>query len=283
MASIHDFRTWKKEGRAIPCLTAYDAPTARLLAEAGIPLLLVGDSVGNTVLGYRDTVPVTMDEMLHHARAVRRGAPDTFVVVDMPFLSYQVSDEEAVANAGRILKESGADAVKIEGGRPRVPTVERLVSAGIPVMGHLGLTPQSATLLGGFKVQGKNAKSAEALIEEAKALEEAGVFALVLECVPAEVAVEVTRALKIPTIGIGAGAGCDGQILVVNDLLGMEGGYRARFVRRYASLDEIITAAVVRYSEDVRDRRFPNDEESFHLSDKQRDEFERKRGRPETA
>ena len=277
MASIHDFQRWKREGKPFATLTAYDAPTARILAAAGIPLLLVGDSVGNTVLGYKNTVPVTMEEMLHHAKAVRRGAPDVFLVADMPFGSFQVTDDETVRNATRFLKEAGADAVKLEGGSARVSAVKRLIAAGIPVVGHLGLTPQSATILGGLKVQGRDAKAAALLVSEAKALEEAGCFSIVLECVPEQVAKAVTEALDVPTIGIGAGAQCDGQILVVNDLLGIEGGYRARFVRRYADLDEIIAGAVERYADDVRNRSFPAEGERFSMSSKERELFEENR------
>ncbi len=262
---IGDLAAWKRQGKRFAALTAYDAPSARILAAAGIPLILVGDSVGNVVLGYRDTAPVTMDEMLHHTRAVRRGAPGAFIVGDMPFLSYQVSDADAVANAGRFIKEGGADAVKLEGGRARASTVRALASAGVPVMGHLGLTPQSATLLGGHRLQAKDAESARRLLDDARLLCEAGIFALVLECVPEEVARAVTAAVPVPTIGIGAGPGCDGQILVLHDLLGIEGGYKARFVRRYAELEKTIGDAVRRFAADVERGDFPNAEESFPM------------------
>ncbi|MFQ5654400.1 MAG: 3-methyl-2-oxobutanoate hydroxymethyltransferase [Planctomycetota bacterium] len=262
---IEEFRRWKREGRRFVCLTAYDAVTARILEAAGVPMLLVGDSLGNVILGYRDTVPVGMEEMLHHAAAARRGAPSTFTVGDMPFLSYQVSSEEAVRNAGRFLKEGGMDAVKIEGGGERRETVSRLVEAGIPVMGHLGLTPQSATLLGGYRVQGTAAAAARRILQDAVALEQAGVFSLVLECVPRELAKEVTRRLSIPTIGIGAGPECDAQVLVLHDLLGLGGGFSPRFVRRYASLEDTMTEAVQAFCSDVSDGSFPGEKESFHM------------------
>ena len=261
--SIFDFRSFKEEGRKWVCLTAYDTPTAAMLAEAQVSMVLVGDSVGNVVLGEADTVGVTMETMLHHCLAVRRGAPHSFVVGDMPFLSYQVSMEEAIRNAGRFLKEAGADAVKLEGGGERTKTVEAIVGAGIPVVGHLGLTPQNATQLGGYRVQGTDADSARAIFDDACRLEEAGAFALVLECVPRELAERITEALSIPTIGIGAGSACDAQVLVFHDLVGLSGEFKPRFVRRYLQLDSTIEDALKRFVSDVSTGNFPTSEESF--------------------
>ncbi len=265
--SISEFARFKIEGQRFVCLTAYDAPTARILEAASVPMILVGDSVGNVVLGYRDTVPVTMEIMLHHTAAVRRGAPLTFVVADMPFGSFQISDEEAVRNAVRLVQESGADAVKVEGAGARISTIEQIVAAGIPVMGHLGLTPQNATQLGGFRVQGADAASAERLIADARALESAGVFSMVLECVPEEVAALVTERVSVPTVGIGAGRQCDGQVLVLHDLIGISSGYSPRFVRAYAAVEEQITHAVTAFSKDVADGSFPGDGEVFSMSE----------------
>lgn len=265
------FRKSVDGDRPFTVLTAYDAPTARIVARAGVAAILVGDSVGNVVLGYRDPVPVTLEEMIHHCRAVRRGAPDAFVVGDLPFLSYQVSDREAVANAGRLVKEGWVDAVKLEGGLERTSTVERIVSAGIPVMGHLGLTPQSATLLGGYRAQATTARSARDLIENAMALESAGCFSVVLECVPASVGAAVTDQLGISTIGIGAGVDCDGQVLVIHDLLGIGGGFEPKFVRRYAEVEEVMDQAVRRFVSDVANGEYPSEAESFSMkADQQR-------------
>src|ERR671919_1741345 len=219
MVTIRDLRDWKAEGRRFAMLTAYDFPTAQILEEAGIPVLLVGDSVANNVLGYENTIPVTMDEMLHHARAVSRGAKEALLVGDMPFMSYQTSVEEAIRNAGRFLKEGGMHAVKIEG--PRFELTETLVASGIPVMGHLGLTPQSVHAMGGYRVQAKTDEAAQRLLAEAQALEKSGIFSLVLEGIPSEVARRVTESVPVPTIGIGAGPHCDGQVLVITDLLGL--------------------------------------------------------------
>ena len=217
--TIHDLRAWKAEGRRWAMLTAYDFPTAQILDQAGIPVLLVGDSLGNNVLGYDTTLPVTMEEMLHHTRAVTRGATDALVIGDMPFLSYQVSIEEGIRNAGRFLKEGGAHAVKLEG--PQVELTHKLVELGIPVLGHIGLTPQSVHGMGGYKVQGRGEEAARRLADQAQSVEKAGAFGLVIEGVPAEVGREITAALRIPTIGIGAGPHCDAQVLVINDLLGI--------------------------------------------------------------
>lgn len=256
----------KRRGEKIVALTAYDALFARLLEGAGVDLILVGDSLGQVVLGYSSTLPVTLQEMIHHARAVRRGAPDTFLVLDLPFLSYQVSAEEAVRNAGQAVKETGVEAVKLEGGGPRVlKAVEALVEAGIPVMGHLGFTPQSVHVLGGPRVQGRGERERERLEREARALEAAGCFAVVLELVPGEVAREITAELAVPTIGIGAGPDCDGQILVLFDVLGLNPGFHPRFLKRFAHLDQEVRRAVEAYAAEVRGGTFPGPEHSFAL------------------
>ena len=260
-------RQKKINAEPIAMLTVYDAAFARLFDEAGIDMLLVGDSVGNTVLGYESTVPVTMEDMLHHARAVCRGTSHALVVVDLPFMSYQISVEEAMRNAGRILKETAAVAVKLEGGKEIAPAVKAMTSAGIPVVGHLGLTPQSVNQLGGFKVQGKDMAAAQALIDNARVIEEAGAFSLVLECIPAQLAAKVTQALSIPTIGIGGGSSCDGQVLVMHDLLGLLPGFTPKFVKTYRNLHTEVTAAVREYIDDVKNRRFPGAEHSFTIAD----------------
>jgi len=250
----------------ITCLTAYDYPTARLLDEAGVDILLVGDSLGMVVLGYENTLPVTMEEMLHHTRAVRRGTRRALVVADMPYGSYHTELEESLRNAVRFVKEAGAEAVKLEGGEKRLELIARLVEAEIPVMGHIGLTPQSVHTLGGFKVQGKTVEAAEQLLRDAQSVEAAGAFAIVLESVPRELAARITQQLRIPTIGIGAGPECDGQVLVFHDLVGLTQGTVPKFARRYANLAEVIARAAGEYCEDVRSGRFPSDEQSFHLS-----------------
>jgi len=253
----------KGRGEPIAVLTAYDFPTARLADEAGAEILLVGDSLGMVVLGYESALPVTMADMLHHVRAVSRARPAALVVADMPFMSYQASVEEAVRNAGRFVQESGADAVKLEGGERVAAAVRRIVEIGIPVMGHLGLTPQSLLAFGGYKVQGKGEGEAERLIGEAQLLEQCGCFSMVLEGIPAALGESVTRAVGIPTIGIGAGAACDGQVLVSHDLLGLTQGRVPKFVRRYADLSGTMRDAFARYVADVKARRFPADEESY--------------------
>ncbi|MGK2855700.1 MAG: 3-methyl-2-oxobutanoate hydroxymethyltransferase [Thermoanaerobaculia bacterium] len=257
-----------KGSRRIGMLTAYDYPSARLVDMAGADITLVGDSLGMVVLGYPDTLSVTMDDMLHHTRAVVRGTQSALVVGDMPYLSYHVSIEESVRNAGAFIR-AGAQAVKVEGGKPsRIRVIEAIRDAEIPVMGHIGLTPQSVNDLGGFKVQGKDADAARRLIDEAAALEEAGCFSLVLECGPAEIAAYITESVRIPTIGIGAGPACDGQVLVYHDILGLFNGFKPKFVRRYASLEGEIVAALSHYLDDVREGRFPDVEtESFHVAD----------------
>jgi 3-methyl-2-oxobutanoate hydroxymethyltransferase len=260
--TVRDIRAFKERGERFAMLTAYDAPSARLLDEAGIPLILVGDSLGMVVLGYSSTVPVTVDEMVHHTAAVSRGAENAMVVGDMPFMSYQASVSEGMRNAGRLLKEGGANAVKLEGGRRTVELVARLVEAGVPVMGHLGLTPQSVNQLGGYRVQGRG-EEAQRILQEAKDLEAAGVFSLVLEAVPSDLASEVTQSLEIPTIGIGAGPGCDGQVLVWHDILVLTPGRTPRFVKRYAALGDEIRAAARSFAEEVAEGVYPGPEHSY--------------------
>jgi len=250
----------------ITCLTAYDYPTARLLDEAGVDVILVGDSLGMVVLGQESTLAVTIDEMLHHTRAVRRGTRRALVVADMPYGSYHTDLSESLHNAMRFVKEAGAEAVKVEGGERRLELISRLTEAEIPVMGHVGLTPQSVNALGGYRVQGKTADAAEQLIRDARAVEAAGAFAVVLEAVPRELAAQITRELHIPTIGIGAGPDCDGQILVVHDLLGLTFGQTPKFAREYANVREIISKAVREYCDDVREGGFPSDGESYHVA-----------------
>jgi 3-methyl-2-oxobutanoate hydroxymethyltransferase len=261
VTTINDLARWKREGRRFPMLTAYDFATAQILDEAGIPVLLVGDSVANNVLGYETTLPVTMDEMLHHARAVSRGAKEALLVGDMPFMSYQASTEDAVSNAGRFLKEGGMHAVKIEG--PRFELAETLAASGIPVMGHLGLTPQSVHAMGGYRVQAKTDETAERLLAAAQQLDKSGIFSLVLEGIPTEVARRVTESINAPTIGIGAGPQCDGQVLVINDMLGIGGGKYPKFVKPYANLREDITRAARAFADDVESGTFPDEDHSY--------------------
>ena len=261
--SVRTFRLMKAERRKIVFLTAYDWMLARYLAESGVDGILVGDSVGQVFAGHATTIPVTLDEMIYHARAARRGAPETFLAVDMPFLSFQVSPEETLRNAGRILKETGAEAVKLEGGRRIAETVHRLVESGIPVMGHLGLTPQSVHAFGGYGLRAAEDREAGELVEDARALSDAGAFAIVLEKIPRALASRVTVNVAAPTIGIGAGAGTDGQILVTYDLLGLTPDFRPRFVRRYAELDRTVGDALARFVEDVRAGGFLGDAESW--------------------
>ncbi|HEX8853188.1 MAG TPA: 3-methyl-2-oxobutanoate hydroxymethyltransferase [Pyrinomonadaceae bacterium] len=258
-------RASKQRGERLVCLTAYDYPTARIVDEAGTDIILVGDSVGNVVLGYGNTVPVSLEEILRHTRAVRRGVYRALLVSDMPYGSYHTGADDAVRNALRLIKEGGAEAVKLEGGRTRASLVKRLVDEEIPVMGHIGLTPQSVNKLGGFRVQGKTAEAARAIIDDARALEEAGAFAIVLEVVPREIARLVTEAVGIPTIGIGAGPHCDIQVVVLHDLLGLSFGKLPRFVRQYANLHQTMTDAISRFAEDVRSGAYPSDAESYGL------------------
>ncbi len=269
--SVTSLRQKKERGQPITMLTAYDYPTALAEDLAGVDVILVGDSLGMVVLGYPNTLPVTMDDMLHHCRAVARAARYALLIGDMPFLSYQVSVEEAVRNAGRFLQEGGMDAVKLEGGRERLEAVRAIVAAGIPVMGHLGLTPQSVHQLGGFRPQGRTAAAAKRLLEDALWLEEAGCFSLVLESVPARLAQFISKRLSIPTIGIGAGLGCDGQVLVTHDMLGLFERFTPRFVKKYANLHAEMQRAFRAYIEDVQSRAFPAEEHSVDMPD---DEWE---------
>ncbi|MEE4242666.1 MAG: 3-methyl-2-oxobutanoate hydroxymethyltransferase [Desulfopila sp.] len=261
--TVKEIATMKAGGQRITMLTAYDAAMARLFHSCGVDILLVGDSLGMVMLGYDSTVPVTMDEMLHHCKAVRRGAPGAFIVGDMPFGSYQVEVEEAVRNGIRFLKQGGVDAVKLEGGLEVCPIVAALVRAGVPVMGHIGLTPQTASQMGGYKVQGRDEESALRLLQEARALEEAGAFSLVLECIPDQLAQVLSDSIAIATIGIGAGAGCDGQVLVGHDLLGMFPKFTPSFVKKYADLAPQIEEAVKQYIVEVQGGTFPDEAHSF--------------------
>jgi 3-methyl-2-oxobutanoate hydroxymethyltransferase len=258
-----DIKKMKMTGEKISVLTAYDYAMATILDECNIDIILVGDSLGNVVLGYDTTLPVTMEDMLHHTKAVTRAAHNALIVADMPFLSYQVSIEAAINNAGRFLKEAGAQAVKLEGGIEFAETVRKMTSSGIPVMAHLGLTPQSIHQIGGFKVQGKKEDAARKIIEDAIIMEEAGAFSMVLECIPESLAVEITKAVSIPTIGIGAGIHCDGQVLVINDLLGMNEKFTPKHVKKYASLNSEIKKAVKTYITEVKHGEFPDSEHSF--------------------
>ena len=269
--SVPDIQSRKSFSAGVPetkdkitCVTAYDCPTARLLDEAGVDIILVGDSVGMAVLGYESTLPVTLEDMLHHVRAVRRGTRRALLVADMPYGSFHVSIEDSVRNAMRLVKDGGAEAVKLEGGERRLELIHRLVEAEIPVMGHVGLTPQSINAMGGFHVQGQSAEAARQVERDARAVEAAGAFAVVLESMPRELAAGITRELRIPTIGIGAGPDCDGQVLVFHDLVGLTEGYTPKFVRRYADLAAEITRAVTEYCGDVRSGKFPSDAESYH-------------------
>ncbi len=264
-----DVQTMKREGKRIAMLTAYDYPMALLEDRAGIEIILVGDSLGMTVLGYENTVPVTMEEMIHHTKAVTRGAKYALVIGDMPFMSYNASERDAILNAGRFMKEGGADAVKLEGGASVKETVKAIVKAGIPVMGHIGLTPQTISMLGGFKVQGKDAQAAQKIIDDALSLEDAGAFSVLLEAVPAPIAKRVTERLNVPTIGIGAGVHCDGQVLVVHDMLGLFDRFTPKFAKRYVNLSEPMLKAFDSYREEVLKGTFPTDQHSFHIDEKE--------------
>jgi 3-methyl-2-oxobutanoate hydroxymethyltransferase len=263
--SAPSLRLSKQRGERLVCLTAYDYPTARIVDEAGIDIILVGDSLGNVVLGYGNTVPVTLEEILIHLKAVRRAVQRALLVADMPYGTFHTGDDDAVRNALRLVKEGGAEAIKLEGGHKRVHLVKRLVDEEISVMGHIGLTPQSINQLGAYRVQGKTATAAQQLIDDAKAMEDAGAFAVVLEVVPREIAQMITESISIPTIGIGAGVHCDIQVLVLHDMLGLGFGKQARFVRPYANLREVMTDAVTRYAEDVRNGTYPSEAESYAL------------------
>ncbi|MEK6197945.1 MAG: 3-methyl-2-oxobutanoate hydroxymethyltransferase [Desulfobacterales bacterium] len=263
--TIQDILTMKKNGEKVSMLTAYDASFAGIIDATGIEMVLVGDSLGMVLLGYNSTVPVTMEEMLHHCRAASKGVKRALLVGDMPFMSYQVSESEAITNAGRFLKEAGCDAVKLEGGTEVCDTVKAMVRAGISVMGHIGLTPQTASQLGGYKVQGKDADSARKLLQSGRDLEAAGAFSIVLECIPAELAEVITKAVSIPTIGIGAGKHCDGQVLVTHDMVGMFEKFTPSFVKQYVNLAPQIKEAVATYFEEVKNGSFPSEEHSFNM------------------
>ena len=265
--TVQTFKEAKNNHTKLAMLTAYDYSTAKLQDEAGIHGILVGDSLGNVILGYEDTISVTMEDMIHHGAAVARGAKNALVVVDMPFMSYQTSVYDAVVNAGRLMKEGRANAVKLEGGVSVCPQIKAITDAGIPVMAHLGLTPQSINAFGGFKVQGKNEAAARKLIDDAKAVEEAGAFALVLECVPAKLAKIISEQLTIPTIGIGAGAGCDGQILVYQDMLGMFTDFKPKFVKHFANVGEIMTEAFKTFDQEVKEGVFPAQEHTYKIDE----------------
>ena len=263
--TIREFKGMKRRGERIPMLTAYDSTSARIVEAAGIPLILVGDSLGQWLMGYDTTLPVTMDDMLHHVKSVVRSTKTAHVVADMPFMSYQADVNDALRNAGRMLQEGGAQSVKLEGGATIVETVRQIVAAGIPVMGHVGFTPQSFNQLGGYRIQGKSSKAGTTLLEDAQALERAGAYSIVLEMVPSQLAAMVTERLSIPTIGIAAGVHCDGQVQVFHDLLGLLEDFVPKHARRYANLAETIKAAVSEYAGDVRSQSYPSDDESHHM------------------
>ncbi|KUO51511.1 MAG: 3-methyl-2-oxobutanoate hydroxymethyltransferase [Desulfitibacter sp. BRH_c19] len=267
--TIHTLMEKKAKGEKITFITAYDFPTAAIEDKVGIDIILVGDSLGMCVYGFDSTLPVTMDMMVNHSKAVRKGAPNCFVIGDMPYMSYQISVEQAVANAGRLMQETGVDGVKLEGGLEMVDTIRAITKAGIPVMGHLGLTPQSVSMLGGFKAQGREVGAALKLIEEAKALEEAGCVSILLEAIPAEVGQIITERANIPILSIGAGPSCDGQVLVVHDLLGFFGGHVAKFVKQYANMNEYIEKALLEYKEDVEKGTFPAPEHCYKINDEE--------------
>ena len=271
--SILDLQQKKDDGEPISMVTAYDLSSARLADRAGMDMILVGDSLGMVMLGYKTTVPVTMDEMVHHSKAVGRGAKRAFLVGDLPFMSYQADKAEALRNAGRLLKEGYMDAVKLEGGGQDTATIRAMVAAGIPVMGHVGLTPQSISQLGGYRIQGRTAESARRLLDDALALEEAGCFAIVLELVPAPVAQIVSRRLAVPTIGIGAGAACDGQVLVYHDMLGLFESFHPRFVKRYAELGPVIQSALEEYRREVSARTFPTESHTYDMPETELEAF----------
>ena len=267
--TITDLLNKKKENKPITMLTAYDFPLASIIDEAGVDMILVGDSVGMVVLGYENTLPVTMDDMLHHCKAVARGTKYAFLVGDMPFMSYQVSPEEAIRNAGRFIKEGNCDAVKLEGGIEVIDQIKAILKAGIPVMSHIGLTPQSATQLGGFKVQGKTAVSAEKIIDDAIGLEKVGCFGIILECIPDKISKIITSKVKIPTIGIGAGIHCDGQVLVTHDILGLYKKFTPKFAKKYADVFLQIKKAAEQYKAEVEERKFPRKEHCFSIDDEE--------------
>lgn len=265
--TVATFQKMKEEGQKISMLTAYDYSTAKVVDNAGVNSILVGDSLGMVMLGYEDTIPVTVEDMIHHGRAVTRGAQNALVVIDMPFMSYEVSVEQAVQNAGRIMKETQANAVKLEGGSRVAPQIKAITKAGIPVCAHIGMTPQSVNSYGGFKVQGKSIEAAQAVIDDAFAVQEAGAFAVVIECVPAKLAKLISEKLTIPTIGIGAGAGCDGQVLVYQDMLALFSDFKPKFVKHFAQLGDAMTEAFKTYDEEVKAGTFPAEEHTFKIDD----------------
>lgn len=274
--TITDLRSKKRTGQKITMLTAYDYPMARLIDNAGIDIVLVGDSLGMVGLGYDSTVPVTMDEMIHHCKAVRRGTKYAFLIGDMPFMSYQVSKEDAVRNAGRFMKEAGCDAVKLEGGYEVFEVTKAIVDAGIPVLGHIGLTPQTISKLGGFRIQGKDAAAAKKIIREALRLQDAGCFGVVLECVPDKLAKIITEKLEIFTIGIGGGPYCDGQVLVTNDMVGLFDRFVPKFVKQYVKLSDVISKAIEKYKDEVEKSVFPDPEHSFSMKEEELKKLKKK-------
>lgn len=265
--TVNTFKEAKKNGEKLTMLTAYDYSTAKLIDEAGVNSILVGDSLGNVILGYEDTVSVTVDDMIHHGAAVSRGAKNALVVIDLPFMSYQTSVYDALVNAGRLMKEGRANAVKLEGGKEVCPQIKAITDAGIPVCAHLGMTPQSINAFGGFKVQCKTEETARKLIEDAKAVEEAGAFAVVLECVPTKLAEMITKQINIPTIGIGAGAGCDGQVLVYQDMLGMFSDFSPKFVKKFANVGDVMKEAFKKYIEEVANGTFPEEKHGYKIDE----------------
>jgi len=271
---IHEFHEMKRKGEKIAYLTSYDYPTAQFAEAAGMDMILVGDSLGMCVYGYPGTIPVVMDQMIFHAEAVRRGAPNTFIIGDMPFMSYQSSLEKAVENAGRFLKEAGCDAIKLEGGRRIVPQIRAIVDSGIVVMGHIGLTPQSSGQLGGHKAQGRTLESAKALIDDALAIREAGIHMLLLEAIPPEVAGYITRTLDIPVLSIGAGIECDGQLLIVSDLIGQFQAFTPKFVKKYCAVAETVTTAMKAYVADVKGSKFPEPQHTYSMLKEERPKFD---------
>ncbi|HVO40160.1 MAG TPA: 3-methyl-2-oxobutanoate hydroxymethyltransferase [Spirochaetia bacterium] len=271
--TVHEFQQMKREGRKIAWLTSYDFPTAQFAEAAGLDMLLVGDSLGMCVYGYEGTVPVTMDQMIYHSQAVRRGAPNTFVIGDMPFMSYQSSVEKAVENAGRFLKEAGCDAIKLEGGKRVAKVIRAIEDAGIVVIGHIGLTPQSSGQLGGHKAQGRTAEAAELVVEDARAVREAGAQMLLLEAVPPELGAYITRTLTIPVLSIGAGPFCDGQLLIVSDLIGQFQAFTPKFVKKYCNVAEVVTEAMKQYCDDVRKGAFPEEKHCYRMADGEEEKF----------
>ncbi|MHA1938915.1 MAG: 3-methyl-2-oxobutanoate hydroxymethyltransferase [Candidatus Thorarchaeota archaeon] len=267
--TTYRIRLMKKKGKKIVMLTAYDAPSAQILSECGVDVILVGDSVGNALLGYESTVPVTLEDVIHHSAAVARAKPNSLIVGDMPFMSYKVSEEQALENCALMLQEGGAEAVKIEGAGREIDIVRAVVDSGIPVMGHIGLTPQSIYEVGGYRVQGRTAKQTKEMVKQAQALEEAGAFSIVIELVPSETAKVITETIGIPTIGIGAGPHCDGQVLVLHDMLGLFQDFKPKFVKRYANIREVIENAVKEFSTEVREGKFPDPDYSFEMTEEE--------------